>query len=166
MTKDFVGQLQRQSAWLRDSLLWILQTKVIEPGGYKSKPTALDIGCGPGFTMELFSTFADVKGVDIDPEMVKESRLKGLDTEEGAAERLPFDDGSFDIAYCSFLLMWVKNPLSVVKEMSRVSRRWVVAFAEPDYGARLDYPSELSAITKLVTEGYRCPRSSYQHRVD
>lgn len=149
------GQLRRQATWLKDSLLWILRTKIIEPGSYRSKPSAIDVGCGPGFTMELFSPFADVKGVDIDPEMVKESRLKGFDVTEGTAENLSYEDGTFDIAYCSFLLMWVKDPLRVIQEMNRVSRRWVVAFAEPDYGARLDYPSELSVISKLVTEGIR-----------
>ena len=113
---------------------------------------ALDVGCGPGFTMELFAPLVQVKGVDSDKDMVSSCQIRGLDVALGTAEELPFDDGAFDLVYCSFLLLWVKDPLTVIKEMKRVSNRWVACFAEPDYGGRLDYPAQLSNLTELVVD--------------
>ena len=155
MRKDLEAQLRRQSMWLRDSLLWILKTKVLEPSHFAERPTALDVGCGPGMTMELFKPFARVQGVDIDPEMVRAAKSRGFDAERADGQKLPYEDDSFDVVYCSFVLMWVKDPLKILEEMTRVSRSWVIAFAEPDYGARLDYPSGLSELTGLVMDGIR-----------
>ncbi len=152
MDKAMEARLKRQAAWLRESLIWILKDKVISHSEATQPMTALDVGCGPGFTMELFRPFATVKGLDSDPGAVAACKEKGLDAVEGVAEHLPFDDGEFDLVYCSFLLLWVKDPLTVVKEMARVSGEWVVCFAEPDYGGRLDYPPSFSGLAKLVAE--------------
>ena len=63
----------------------------------------------------------------------------------GDAYSLPFATGSLDAAVCHFLLLWLKNPLDALREMLRVVRPggWIMAFAEPDYGGRGDYPQEL-----------------------
>ncbi len=47
--------------------------------------------------------------------------------------------------------MWVSNPAAVLSEMKRVVRPggWVVAFAEPDYGGRIDEPEELEKISAI-----------------
>ncbi len=47
--------------------------------------------------------------------------------------------------------MWVSNPIAVLFEMKRVVRPggWVVAFAEPDYGGRIDEPEELEKISAI-----------------
>ncbi len=153
MTIGLENQLRRQSVWLKDSLLWILETKVLNSTGIGNRPEALDVGCGPGLTMEILDKSMSVKGLDKDPEMVETAKAKGLEATLGNAEELPYDDRSFDVVYCSFLLMWVRDPQKVLEEMKRVSRDWVIAFAEPDYGARLDYPPQLSRLTQLVSEG-------------
>jgi len=152
MDKAMEERLRRQAAWLKESLIWILREKIIGRDEVTKQLTALDVGCGPGLTMELFTPLVTVKGVDSDPDAVATCRTKKLDAVEGIAERLPFDDDEFDIVYCSFLLLWVKDPLAVVREMKRVSKNWVVCFAEPDYGARLDHPQSLSELAKLVAE--------------
>jgi len=153
MNKDLERQLRRQSVWLRDSLLWLLEEKIIGSDGRADYAMgALDVGCGPGFTMNMFSPLVKVRGMDSDRDMVNACRSRGLDVALARAEDLPFEDESFELVYCSFLLLWVKDPLAVIKEMKRVSSRWVVCFAEPDYGARLDYPPELSDLAKLVSE--------------
>jgi SAM-dependent methyltransferase len=151
---DLEKQLRRQSMWLKDSWLWLLETKILGPEHKTaSDVTALDVGCGPGFVMEVLASVMDAKGVDIDQDMVNSCTMRGLDAVQGEGERLPFEDGSFDLVYCSFLLLWVKDPVKVLKEMKRVSRKWVVCFAEPDYGARLDYPDDLASLTQLVFKG-------------
>jgi SAM-dependent methyltransferase len=153
MNQGLENQLKRQSMWLRDSLLWLLEEKIIRAdGGSDHDMTALDVGCGPGFTMDLFSPLVKVKGVDSDKNMVTACQIRGLDAALGTAEELPYEDRSFDLVYCSFLLLWVKDPLIAIKEMKRVSNRWVVCFAEPDYGGRLDYPAQLSSLAELAVD--------------
>ena len=143
-------QLRRQSLWLRESWHWLLRTRVL-PGA--PRPRALDVGCGPGYVMDALAPLMDIEGVDIDPDMVEMGRARGLSVSEGAAERLPFENGSFDVVFCSFLLMWLGDPQRAIGEMKRVSRGWVLCLAEPDYGARLDHPEKLGGLGRLLTDG-------------
>ncbi len=119
------------------------------------RPTALDVGCGPGIVMEILSPYLDVQGVDIDVEVVRACKARHQTAVVGRAEELPFDDGSFDIVYCSYLLLWVDDAEAVVREMSRVARSWVLCLAEPDYGGRISYPSGVSVIDDALIKGLR-----------
>ena len=58
---------------------------------------------------------------------------------------------SFDIVYCHFLLLWVNDPLQVVREMARVGQS-VLALAEPDYSQRVDEPAALKPLGEWQTE--------------
>ncbi len=85
-----------------------MRNKVLEHlDAEEDKPTALDVGCGPGLVMDLFSSTFEVQGIDIDPNMVRSAKERGLKVFHGDALDLPFEDGSFDLAYCSFTLLWV-----------------------------------------------------------
>jgi SAM-dependent methyltransferase len=150
-------QLKRQSMWLKESWMWLLEKKVLSSKEGKSTAglKALDVGCGAGLVMEILGELLDVKGVDIDPGMVDEARKRGFDVSQADALNLPYEDSSFDIVYCSFLLLWVRDPVKAVSEMKRVSRRWVLALAEPDFGARIDYPENLAKLTQLIIQGMR-----------
>ena len=149
-------QLRRQSQWLRDSWLWLLDHKLgPEPWRGSRLPTALDVGCGPGLVMELLASRFDVKGVDLDLDMVRRGRERGMEVVQGNAYELPFPSACFDIAYCSFFLLWAEEPERVVREMSRVARSWVICLAEPDYEGRIDHPPELRALKELAIEGLR-----------
>ncbi len=153
--KEMDRQLSRQSMWLRESWMWLLQQRVLKGWAGQRRPTALDVGCGPGFVMEALWESLDVRGIDIDPSAVEEARTRGLDAREADANALPFEDGSFDLVYCSFLLLWVKDPSKVLSEMARVSRDWVVCLAEPDVGARIDFPEELAPLARMAEDGIR-----------
>lgn len=149
MDPPIVEQLRRQSLWLKDSWLWLLREKVLT-GETK---TALEVGCGAGHVMEILSQHLDVRGIDNDPDMVALCQQKGLAVSLADAGELPFPDGSFDIVYCSYLMLWLPKPINVVREMARVSKKWVICLAEPDYGARIDYPPELGVLgLALVTD--------------
>ena len=98
MDRHLIDQLERQSLWLRESWLWILQEKVI--GG--SRPKALEVGCGAGHVMDILSEHMDVAGVDSDPDMVALCKEKRLEVTLADAAELPFEDDSFDVVYCSY----------------------------------------------------------------
>ena len=105
--------------------------------------------------MDVMSSVMNVRGVDIDPSMVAAGKARGVDVVQGPAEKLPYGDNSFDFVYCTFLLLWVKDPVKVVTEMRRVSKRWIACLAEPDFGARLDYPEGLAPLKDLIVRGMK-----------
>lgn len=148
MDRALIDQLARQSLWLRDSWLWILKEKVLSG----PRPKALEVGCGAGHVMEVLSDRMDVSGIDSDPDMVALCREKGLDVQLADAAELPFSDGAFEVAYCSFLLLWLPEPVVAIREMARVTRKWVVCLGEPDYGARIDHPPELEALGEAMVQ--------------
>src|SRR6185503_9742017 len=56
----------------------------------------LDVGCGTGANLEMLSEFGEAAGVDISGEALSFCRDRGLENvKQGAAEELPFADGSF-----------------------------------------------------------------------
>jgi SAM-dependent methyltransferase len=153
---DSLGrQLRRQALWLKDSYLWLLRTRVLPGFEGGLGITALDVGCGPGFVMEVLREELAVTGVDLDSDMVSACTARGLDVTQGSVYDLPHENDSFDIVYCTWLLMWLDEPQAALAEMVRVARRWVLCLAEPDMGARIDHPEELSGIRDLIIEGFR-----------
>jgi SAM-dependent methyltransferase len=148
-------QLRRQAEWLSESWNWLLDTRVLPRYPGTTRPTALDVGCGPGHAIEVLGERLDVTGVDLDPDMVSVCRARDLDVRTGDAYDLPFEAGTFDVVYCTFLLMWLEDPDRALAEMVRVSRGWVLCLAEPDFGARIDHPEELADVRDMVIEGFR-----------
>jgi SAM-dependent methyltransferase len=114
--------------------------------------SVLDVGCGTGALLsEMVSQLsARVYGLDINinhldlaRQVCQECGLIGSDV-----HNLPFQSNSFDLVTCHYFLMWVGNPEHALTEMHRVTKPGgtVVAFAEPDYGGRIDYPPEFIRI--------------------
>jgi SAM-dependent methyltransferase len=144
-------QLHRQLLWLKDSWTWILKTRVLPSFPLKDTlPSALDVGCGPGYVMELLAPFFDVTGIDNDTDVVGSAKVRGLDAIQANANDLPYKDDSFDLVYCSFLMLWLDDPTKAIGEMKRVAKHWVICLAEPDYGGRIDHPTELSLLTRYL----------------
>ena len=70
---------------------------------------------------------------------------------------MPFPSGVFDAVVCHFFLLWVPDPAAAMREMVRVARPGgtVIAFAEPDYGGRIDYPPPLDTLGTRQAEALR-----------
>lgn len=86
----------------------------------------LDVGCGPGaLTGELVRrTGADaVAAVDPSESFVvaAAARHPGVDIRRAAAERLPFDDGTFDAALAQLVVHFMDDPVAGLREMARVT---------------------------------------------
>jgi SAM-dependent methyltransferase len=151
MDSHLVAQLARQSLWLRDSWLWLIREKITD--GYR--PRALEVGCGAGHVIEILAEQMDIIGVDSDPDMVALCKSKNLDVQVAEATELPFEDDSFDVAYCSFLLLWFPEPERAIREMARVSKKWIICLAEPDYGGRIDHPQDLEVLGDAMVNDLR-----------
>ncbi len=92
----------------------------------RSQDRLLDVGCGTGALLQRLSRkhrAGQLSGVDPVPEMlaVARSRLPPeIELREGWAERLPFDDGQFDIVLSCNVFHYVREPAAALREMSRV----------------------------------------------
>lgn len=108
---------RRLLAKLRARLLENLQGKVLE------------IGFGTGANLPYYPAGAAVVATEPDPFMLRRARKKlneagGLDVElrQAAAERLPFENGSFDHVVSTLVLCTVGDPERALSEMKRVLR--------------------------------------------
>jgi ubiquinone/menaquinone biosynthesis C-methylase UbiE len=150
-----------QAAWTRE-----LRIYLFEKAGLSSARNVLEVGCGSGAILGEGSsqkngpfTNTALYGLDISRTALTECRIHAPGTllTRGDALHLPYPDGTFDITYCHFLLLWVNDPLRALSEMKRVTRiqGYVLALAEPDYSARVDRPPEMSLLGKQQTESLR-----------
>ena len=82
----------------------------------------LDVGCGLGEIGERCQRElgAHVAAIDISPRMVELARARGLDAQVGDAERLPFNDNSFDCVFAGWVLYHVPDLERAVAECARV----------------------------------------------
>lgn len=91
----------------------------------------LDVACGSGVVTRCAAQAVGPKGrvvgLDISAEMLAVARsasgedgLAAIEWHEGAADRLPFSDGSFDIVTCELGLMFFPDRMAALKEMRRV----------------------------------------------
>ena len=108
--------------------------------------TVLDLPCGTGrFTGSLASLGYDVIGSDISSEMMKVAVDKQQDEPERAlgflqadAERLPLRTGSVDcvVSICFMFHIDPTTRVRILREMRRVSRKWLVIDYRHRYSLR------------------------------
>ncbi len=95
-------------------------------------------------------------GVDINADTLKMCRQSVPRARITCADgqSLPFPAQTFEIVFCHFLLMWVRDPLVVLREMRRitVTAGHILVLAEPDYSDRIDEPSSLRPAGDLQTK--------------
>ena len=151
----------QQAAWTSD-----LRDYLFDKTHLSQAHRVLEVGCGTSAILSTLQTSASLHGIDLDaaalsvgaqyPERAQGviAPLQNIFLTRGDALSLPYSNQSFDITYCHFFLLWVKNPLQALIEMKRVTKPngYVFALAEPDYTARTDQPDELAILGKLQNE--------------
>ncbi|HMB24600.1 MAG: class I SAM-dependent methyltransferase [Chloroflexota bacterium] len=151
---DWHRRYLQQAKWTRD-----LRAYLFEKAGLDAASRVLEVGCGTGAILSELPDHVLLHGLDIDRNALAQCQVHApaASLAQGNAIELPYSGKTFDIVYCHFLLLWVGDPLRALLEMKRVAKAGghVLAFAEPDYTARIDEPRELAPLGRWQTEALR-----------
>jgi SAM-dependent methyltransferase len=104
---------------------------LIELADLKPGDRVIDIACGTGVVARLAAAKVGprgaVAGVDLNPGMLNVARsfnatvgAASVQWQEASADKLPFPDGSFDVAYCQLGLQFFADRPAALREMRRV----------------------------------------------
>ena len=109
--------------------LQVVGETLCEAADLRAGSRVLDVACGNGnASLAAARRFCDVVGVDYVPSLVERARDRAtgerLDVafQEGDAESLPFEDGSFDVVLSTFGVMFAPDQARAAAELARVCR--------------------------------------------
>jgi len=136
-------------------------------------PRILDVGCGTGANLMMLSEFGDAEGVDISEDALSFCRERGLkNVRHGAAEKLPYDDETFDLVTALDVVEHLDDDVAGLSEMRRVLRPgghlllfvptfmflWGVQDEVSNHRRRYRMPELRRAVEKA---GFRVERTTY-----
>ncbi len=100
--------------------------EVLAPPRGRTRPRALDAGCGTGFQAAVLADLGyEVHGVDLSSKLlaVARDRVGEARIAVGDVERLPYADAAFDVVTCcGSTLSFVDAPARALAELARVLR--------------------------------------------
>ncbi|MEN8242941.1 MAG: methyltransferase domain-containing protein [Chloroflexota bacterium] len=149
--------VQRWHNRFSDQAEWTAEVRdyLFTRAGLKAGQSLIEVGCGTGAILSRLPESAQRFGLDIDPAFLAHASdaAAGIPLTCADAHQMPYPSSSFNAACCHFLLLWVSEPLVVLREMARVTKPGgaVLALAEPDYGGRIDYPEALVPLGEAQT---------------
>ena len=140
----------------------IATKQLVRLAGIKKGDKVLEIGSGVGRTACFLAKVYEVKvdSIDISPKMVKRSLARaskmGLSDQVNFicadAQKLPFEDGSFDLIISESVTAFIPDKKQALSEYQRVLKpKGVVAINEVTWKATPD--PKMVAYTKLVMGG-------------
>src|SRR5690349_4381527 len=151
---DWHRRYLQQAQWTRD-----LRAYIFKQAGLDNTSCILEVGCGTGAILTELQDSGSLYGLDLDFAALTQCRVHvpGASLIQGDVLELPYSNQIFDIVYCHFLLLWVRDPLQALLEMKRVAKpgAHIIAFAEPDYTRRIDRPRELVSLGEWQTAALR-----------
>ena len=105
----------------------LLSPQMADLAGVSAGQRVIDVGCGPGaLTSELVRRVGagNVAAVDPSEPFVAATKLRypGVDVRLAPAERLPFEDRSFDTAVSQLVVHFMTDAVAGLREMVRVTR--------------------------------------------
>jgi len=120
-----IGSIEEKEAWMGE----------LGRNLPKGPLNILDVGCGTGAMGLLFAEMGHtVTGVDLSDEMMAHARRKAkennlsISLQNGDAEHLPFDAGTFDVVVNRHLLWTLPHPEVALKEWHRVLKNSGMVF--------------------------------------
>ncbi|MFE9656627.1 class I SAM-dependent methyltransferase [Micromonospora sp. NPDC006431] len=94
--------------------------------GGRARGRVLEVAIGTGRNLPHYPADATLTGIELSPAMLGIARQRAadlgrsVDLHQGDAERLPFDDASFDTVVCALSLCAIPHPVKAIGEMKRV----------------------------------------------
>lgn len=87
------------------------------------RPQILDVGCGTGANLIMLGEYGDAHGIDVSHDALAFCEARGLKrVEHGAAEKLPYADGTFDLVTALDVVEHLDDDMAGLREMRRVLR--------------------------------------------
>ena len=90
----------------------------------------LEIGCGTGIDLKLFSDSFQVHGIDLNNHALEigKKQLPNVNFQKGDITKLPFDDSSIDFVFTHGLMNYLDDDVleKGMIEMFRVSKKWIM----------------------------------------
>jgi SAM-dependent methyltransferase len=114
----------------------------------------LDVGSGTGRAIEFLEsrlTLDRIEGVEPVEELRVLAQQRGVTVIDGDAERLPFDDASFDAVVATGVMHHLPRPSTAVSEMTRVARSAIFISDNNRFG----HGSALARRAKLLIHSAR-----------
>lgn len=148
---DWHARFTQQARWTGE-----LRNYLFQKTGLASARRILEVGCGTGAVLAEIRSSATIHGLDIDFARLSQASVHVPQALLTCADAhcLPYPAQTFDLTFCHFLLLWVSDPVLVLREMGRVTRPGgaALAMAEPDYSGRIDHPEELAQLGQWQAE--------------
>jgi SAM-dependent methyltransferase len=132
----------------------------------------LDVGCGTGANLEMLSAFGEAEGVDVSDDALEFCRRKGLSVEKGLAEKLPYDEATFDVTTALDVVEHLDDDTAGLKEMHRVTKpggyslifvpafMWLWGVQDDVSNHRIRYTKK-QIVERLKQAGYEVERATY-----
>ena len=135
----------------------------------RSGMSLVDCGCGPGGITCGFAEIVApgaVLGFDVDAGQVAEAKVLAAERKidnvrlvVGGVYEIDAPDGSFDGAYCQYVLEFLRDPLDALREIGRVLKPGaIVGLVCAEYGGRLIWP-----VDPLAEEAWSLFMKLWQH---
>jgi SAM-dependent methyltransferase len=170
----FVGRRSILESFLKsiESRLQAASREEPAKAGTQNAIRILDIGCGTGANLEMLSQFGEAEGVDVSDDALEFCRQKGLNAQKGLAERLPFDDGTFDLTTALDVVEHLDDDVAGLREMHRVTKKggfsliFVPAYmflwgVQDDVSNHRIRYTKKQIVERLKAAGYMIERATY-----
>ena len=131
----------------------------------------LELGAGTGVNLELYpEAVSEIVAVEPDPHMAKRLRQRSagpgheIAVVEASAERLPFEDASFDVAVATLVLCTIPDPAAALAEAARVlkpgGRLLFVEHVRAEDPGLARWQDRLEGPWRFLADGCHCNRDT------
>jgi phosphatidylethanolamine/phosphatidyl-N-methylethanolamine N-methyltransferase len=116
--------------WVFGKLLGPGRRKAFNYVSRRPDQKVLEIGVGPGSTLEFYPPRTDFVGIDISSTMIEEAKKRAANLNSGSrfhlqvmdATNLKFPDNHFDVVMAAYVITTVQDPHRVCREILRVAK--------------------------------------------
>jgi SAM-dependent methyltransferase len=174
-TYEIMNRVEDRHWWFvgRRAILETFLEKIHQTlSAQNSELRILDVGCGTGANLEMLARFGRSEGVDVSDDALAYCRAKGLKVHKGLAEKLPFEDESFDLVTALDVVEHLDDDVAGLREMNRVMKNtgralifvpafmWLWGVQDDVSNHRIRYTKK-QIVERLENAGFEIERATY-----